>query len=71
MKGFRKSVNICQIYGQRLSGTFFMSHSVYKHVCDADVCVSMQDVVFNFLTTDDIHLNKIDAEDPEVSSVVC
>ena len=44
-----------------------MSHGVHKHVCDADVCVSMQDVVFNFLTTDDIHLNQIDAEDPEVS----
>jgi len=30
--------------------------------------MSMQDVVFNFLTTDDIHLNQIDAEDPEVTS---
>jgi len=67
VKEFRKSVNICQIYGQKFSGTFFMSHGVHKHVCDADVCVSMQDVVFNFLTTDDIHLNQIDAEDPEVS----
>ena len=34
------------------------------------VCMMMlctQDVVFNFLTTDDIQLNQIDAEDPEVS----
>ena len=30
-------------------------------------CLCIQDVVFNFLTTDDIHLNQIDAEDPEVS----
>ena len=28
----------------------------------------MQDVIITFLTTDDIQLNKIDAEDPEVRS---
>ena len=32
-------------------------------------CWSVQDVVFNFLTTDEIQLNQIDAEDPEVADI--
>lgn len=30
-----------------------------------------QDVVFQWLTTNEIRLNQIDAEDPEVSGLVC
>jgi intraflagellar transport protein 52 len=30
----------------------------------------MQDVVFQWLTTGDIHLNQIDAEDPEVGDCI-
>lgn len=29
----------------------------------------VQDVVFQWLTTDNIHLNQIDAEDPEVREI--
>jgi len=31
----------------------------------------LQDVLFQWLTTSDIHLNQMDAEDPEVSEICC
>ena len=34
--------------------------------CSTILSLPLQDVIFQWLTTDDIQLNNIDAEDPEV-----
>ena len=42
------------------------SHIFTDHYLDREENGKLQDVVFRWLTTDEITLNSIDAEDPEV-----
>ena len=43
------------------------AHMFHDHYIDKEENSKLQDVIFRWLTSDDITLNAIDAEDPEVS----
>ena len=43
----------------------------HDHYIDKEENSKLQDVIFRWLTSDDITLNAIDAEDPEVSYRGC
>ena len=42
------------------------AHMFHDHYIDKEENSKLQDVIFRWLTSDDITLNAIDAEDPEV-----
>ena len=44
------------------------AHVFHDHYIDKEENNKLQEVVFRWLTTDDISLNIIDSEDPEVCS---
>ena len=44
------------------------AHMFHDHYIDKEENSKLQDVIFRWLTSDDVTLNTIDADDPEVSS---
>lgn len=44
------------------------AHMFHDHFIDKEENSKLQDVIFRWLTSDDVTLNTIDADDPEVSS---
>ena len=47
------------------------AHMFHDHYIDKEENSKLQDVIFRWLTSDDITLNAIDAEDPEVRVYTC
>ncbi|ELU04562.1 hypothetical protein CAPTEDRAFT_159967, partial [Capitella teleta] len=54
-------------YGKGKIAVFGSVHMFSDQFLDKEENTKIMDVIFNFLTTDDIKLNQIDAEDPEIS----